>query len=106
MTPNEPIPTPVNKDWVELKLQASLKDYVTREVHDRDFKELRDEDSAIRKDFATADEKVSKIAGEAKTIAAGKVGWVVYCSLQAALIGGLLAVIWGIFSKAFGAPLG
>lgn len=36
------------RDWVELKLKLSLKDYVTREVHDRDFKELRDEDQNIR----------------------------------------------------------
>lgn len=104
MTKNEE--RSVTPSWVELKLQASLKDYVTREVHDRDFKELREEDKSIRKDFATADEKASKIASEAKTIASGKVGWVVYCSLQAAIIGGLLAVIWGIFSKAFGAALG
>lgn len=97
---------PATREWVEVKIQASLKDYVTREVHDRDFKELREEDKSIRKDFAKADEKASKIASEAKTIASGKVGWVVYCSLQAAIIGGLLAVIWGIFSKAFGATLG
>ena len=94
------------RDWVELKLKLSLKDYVTREVHDRDFKELREEDKAIRKDFDKADEIALKTSIEAKTIAAGKVGWVVYCSLQAVIISGLLAVIWGIFSKALGAPLG
>lgn len=102
MTKNEPVETPVDRGWVELKLQASLKDYVTREVHDRDFKELRDEDKAIRKEI----EEPSKVANEAKTIAASKVGWKVYASFQLAIIGGLLAVIWGIFSKAFGATLG
>lgn len=94
--------TPVKQSWVELQIQASLKDYVTREVHDRDFKELREEDKAIRKDFATADEKTSKTAGEAKTIAASKVGWRIYAGFQAAIICGLLAVIWSVFAKSIG----
>ena len=72
------VDTPVDRDWIELKLQASLKDYVSREVHDRDFKELRDEDKAIRKAFAEGDEKVDskakdafKTASEAKAVAGG-----------------------------------
>jgi hypothetical protein len=107
------VDTPVDRDWIELKLQASLKDYVSREVHDRDFKELRDEDKAIRKAFAEGDEKVDskakdafKTASEAKAVAGAKVGWRVYAAFQLAMIGGLLAVIWGIFSKSFGATLG
>lgn len=104
MTPNEPIPTPVNQEWVELKLKASLKDYVTREVHDRDAKELRDDVQQIRCALWGP-------STEGKDPELQKLWTAIGSKLEKPSIWGIVipiivALVTWAASKAFGAPLG
>nr|DAZ83816.1 MAG TPA: hypothetical protein [Caudoviricetes sp.] len=104
MTPNEPIPTPVNKDWVELKLQASLKDYVTREVHDRDVEKLSDDVKQIRVSLwgPSTDGKVPELQ-ELRTAIGSKLE---KPSIWGIVLPIIVALVTWAASKAFGAPLG
>lgn len=106
------------REWVDMTLKISILQAVPREDFEKAQAENRKEIASLRRE---TDKEIASLSKETdKAIASlsketheatsalkvsiqecqsSKVGWRVYCSFQAMVIGGLLAVIWRAFSQ-------
>lgn len=88
----------ITPSWVDMAIKASLKDYVTREIHDRDFKELRDRDEAIKESVTDLDKEVTGKISVLNTEISGKLEkpsfWLIVFPFICGLIGWIVAHIW------------